>query len=619
MPTEKLELTALTRAAPAESLTVEADTRTIEFPFSSELPVERWFGNEVLSHRSGAADLARLNDGGALLYNHNVDEIIGVVERAWMSENRGHARVRFAKTARADEIFGMVQDGIMRNVSFGYRISEMTETLDDGQPTYTATRWEPFEISLVTVPADPTVGIGRADANEKRPVVLNRAEPEAPPAPNTEKEIEMSDTDASVTDAGVAAALAERARISAISALGTRHGNADLARTLIDSGKSLDEARAAFLESITGKQEPMTSAPSPEIGLSKTESRSFSFLRALNALANPTDRRALEAAAFELECSDAVGSKIGKRAQGIYVPFEVLSRDLTVGTTTAGGHTVATDVMASDFISLLRNRMATAALGARMMSGLVGNVAIPRQTGGATAYWVAEGSAPTESQQAFDQVTLSPKTVGAFTDISRKLLLQSSVDIEALVRSDLATVLALAIDAAAINGSGSSNQPRGILNVSGIGSVVGGTNGAAPDWADMVDLESAVSSANADVGNLAYLTNAKVRGKLKQTEKASSTGQFVWENGNTVNGYNAAVSNQVPSNLTKGSSSGVCSAIVYGNFSDLLVGMWGTLDLTVDPYSQSTSGTMRVVALQDVDVAVRHAESFAAMVDALTA
>lgn len=619
MPTEKLELTALTRAAPAESLTVEVDTRTIEFPFSSELPVERWFGNEVLSHRSGAADLARLNDGGALLYNHNVDEIIGVVERAWMSENRGHARVRFAKTARADEIFGMVQDGIMRNVSFGYRISEMTETLDDGQPTYTATRWEPFEISLVTVPADPTVGIGRADANEKRPVVLNRAEPEAPTAPNTEKEIEMSDTDASVTDAGVAAALAERARISAISALGTRHGNADLARTLIDSGKSLDEARAAFLESITGKQEPMTSAPSPEIGLSKTESRSFSFLRALNALANPTDRRALEAAAFELECSDAVGSKIGKRAQGIYVPFEVLSRDLTVGTTTAGGHTVATDVMASDFISLLRNRMATAALGARMMSGLVGNVAIPRQTGGATAYWVAEGSAPTESQQAFDQVTLSPKTVGAFTDISRKLLLQSSVDIEALVRSDLATVLALAIDAAAINGSGSSNQPRGILNVSGIGSVVGGTNGAAPDWADMVDLESAVSSANADVGNLAYLTNAKVRGKLKQTEKASSTGQFVWENGNTVNGYNAAVSNQVPSNLTKGSSSGVCSAIVYGNFSDLLVGMWGTLDLTVDPYSQSTSGTMRVVALQDVDVAVRHAESFAAMVDALTA
>lgn len=617
MAENKFELTALTRAAPAESLAVEAETRTIEFPFSSELPVERWFGNEVLSHRAGAADLARLNDGGALLYNHNTDEIIGVVERAWMSDSRGFARVRFAKTARADEIFGMVQDGIMRNVSFGYRIAEMTESVKDGQSTYTATRWEPFEISLVTVPADPTVGIGRADANEKRPVVVNRAEPEAPTAPTPEKEIEMTDNAASVTDAGVAAALAERARISAISALGARHGNPDLARTLIEGGKSLDEARAAFLETITAKQEPLTGREA-EIGLSKKEAKSFSFLRALNALANPTDRRALESAAFELECSDAVGSKLGKRAQGIYVPFEVLSRDLTVGTNTAGGHMVATDVMASDFISLLRNSMATAALGARMMSGLVGNVAIPRQTGGATAYWVAEGSAPTESQQAFDQVSLSPKTVGAFTDISRKLLLQSSVDIEALVRSDLATVLALAIDAAAINGSGSSNQPRGILNVSGIGSVAGGTNGAAPTWGNMIDLESAVSSANADIGALAYLTNAKVRGKLKQTDKASGAAQFVWQDGNLVNGYNAAVSNQVPSSLTKGTSSGVCSAILFGNWADLLIGMWGTLDLTVDPYSNSTSGTLRVVALQDVDVAVRHAESFAAMVDALT-
>lgn len=612
------ELSVLTRAAPTDAMTVEAETRTIEFPFSSELPVERWFGNEVLSHRSGAADLSRLNDGGALLYNHNTDEIIGVVERAWMADKRGFARVRFAKTARADEILGMVQDGIMRNVSFGYRIAEMTESVKDGQSTYTATRWEPYEISLVTVPADPTVGIGRADANEKRPVHVIRAEEPAPIAPTPEKEIpEMTDTSATVTDAGVHAALAERARISAISALGVRHGNADLARSLIDGGKSLDEARAAFLETISAKQEPLNGREA-EIGMSKKEVRSFSFLRAFNALANPTDRRALEAAAFELECSDAVGSKLGKRAQGIYVPFDVLSRDLTVGTTTAGGHTVGTDVMGSDFISLLRNNMVTASLGARMMSGLVGNVAIPRQTGGATAYWVAESGAPTESSQAFDQVALSPKTVGAFTDISRKLLLQSSLDVEALVRSDLATVLALAIDAAAINGSGSSNQPKGILNQTGIGSVAGGTNGAAPTWANMVDLESAISSANADVGALSYLTNAKVRGKLKQTVKAANTAAFVWENGNLVNGYNAAVSNQVPSTLTKGTASGVCSAIIFGNWNDLLMGMWGTLDLTVDPYSNSTSGTLRIVALQDVDVAVRHPESFAAMVDALT-
>ena len=148
-----------------------------------------------------------------------------------------------------------------------------------------------------------------------------------------------------------------------------------------------------------------------------------------------------------------------------------------------------------------------------------------------------------------------------------------SIDVESFVRNDLATVLALAIDLAAINGSGSNNQPTGILNTSGIGSVAGGTNGLAPAWSHLVDLESAVSIANADVGTLGYLTNAKVRGKLKQTSKVSGQNGFIWEAGNTpVNGYMAGVSNQVPSNLTKGSSSGVCSAILFGNFADLIIG-----------------------------------------------
>jgi HK97 family phage major capsid protein len=261
--------------------------------------------------------------------------------------------------------------------------------------------------------------------------------------------------------------------------------------------------------------------------------------------------------------------------------------------------------------------MSVVGLGATMMNDLVGNIAIPRQTGGASSYWVAESGAVTESQAAFDQVTMSGKTVGSMSDISRKMLLQSSLDVEAFVRNDLATSLALAIDSAAINGTGASNQPTGILNTSGIGSVVGGTNGAAPDWADIVDLESELALDNADIGSLGFLTNAKVRGKLLQTEKASSTGQYVWAENNTLRGYNAAVSNQVPSNLTKGSSS-VCSAILFGNWSDLIIGTWGGIDINVDTSTGSSSGTVRVVALQDVDIAVRHAESFAAMKDALT-
>ena len=170
-----------------------------------------------------------------------------------------------------------------------------------------------------------------------------------------------------------------------------------------------------------------------------------------------------------------------------------------------------------------------------------------------------------------------------------------------------------------MSSSGSSNQPRGILNTSGIGSVVGGTDGLAPTWDHMVDLESALSTVDADVGAMAYLTNAKVRGKLKKTQRFSGTnGDPVWEKDNTVNGYRAEVTNAVPSNLVKGASGAVCSAIIYGNFADLILAFWSGLDLTVDPYTNSTSGTVRVVALQDCDVAVRHPESFAAMVDAKT-
>jgi HK97 family phage major capsid protein len=232
---------------------------------------------------------------------------------------------------------------------------------------------------------------------------------------------------------------------------------------------------------------------------------------------------------------------------------------------------------------------------------------------------VAESGAPTESQQAFDQVTMSPKTLGAFTDISRKLLLQSSIDIETFVRNDLATVLALEIDRAAIHGSGSSNQPTGILATSGIGSVAGGTNGAAPTLANIIGLETEVAQDNADLGSLSYLTNTKVRGKLKQTFTNSTYGDApIFGMDGRMNSYNTAITNMVSSTLTKGSASGVCSAIIFGNFADLIVGMWGSLDLMVDPYTSSTSGTVRVVALQDLDIAVRHPESFSAMLDALT-
>jgi HK97 family phage major capsid protein len=377
------------------------------------------------------------------------------------------------------------------------------------------------------------------------------------------------------------------------------------------------------------------------IGMSNEDIANFSVVRLMRALANPNDRGAQSEAGLELEASAEAQRRLGRdggEVRGATIPADVLRasvmaqernlygalgmaadgrerRDLLAGTAGLGGNLVATDLLGGSFIDILRNRLSAMAAGARMLTGLNGNIAIPRQTGAASVFWVTEGNAPTESQQAFDQVTLTPKTAGAFIDVTRRLMLQSSIDVEAFVRSDLAQVISLAIDMGALNGSGAAGQPRGILQTAGIGSVAIGANGGNPTWDNIVDLESAVYVANADVEGMSYLTNAKMRGRLKKTPELANTAALpIWRQ-NEVNGYRAVTSNQVPGNLTKGAGTNL-SAILFGNFADCLIGMWGGLDLLVDPYTSSTTGTVRFIVLQDVDVALRRLESFCAITDA---
>jgi HK97 family phage major capsid protein/HK97 family phage prohead protease len=562
----------------------EVEDRTYEFPFSSEFPVARYFGNEILSHDVKAADLSRLNDGAPLLFNHNPDRVIGVVERAYIDgkKRRGYARVRFSRNPFAQEVLSDVKDGVLRNVSFGYSIDKMEER---GSGDFVATAWSPYEVSVVSVPADPGVGIGRA----------LEAESAAPAAPTPDPIPAMENTTTDLAVVRAEAAEAERSRIAGISALCDKHNMADLGRQLIESGRSIDEARAAVLDKLDIKQEPVTMSAA-EIGLTEKESRSFSFLRAINYLANPTDRSARDAAAFEIEASDAAAAKLGRQSRGITIPQDVLRRDLTVGAATAGGNLVATELDAGSFIDLLRNASALDQAGATVLTGLTGNVAIPRQSGAGTAYWVAESGSPTESQQTVDQVSLTPKTVAAFTDYSRRLMIQSSIDVENMVRSDLARVLALKIDLAGLYGTGSNGEPLGLKLTTGIGTE--NFAAAIPTFAEVVALESDVATANALLGSPVYLMNAAMRGGLKTKAKDAGSGLFVME-GNEVNGYRGVLSNQVES-----------GDLWFGNFADLIIGYFSGLDLMVDPYTHSTSGTVRVVAMQDVDIAVRHPESF---------
>lgn len=621
-----------------ERSTINADARTVEICFATETPYERYWGVEVLDCATSSVRTQRLRSGCNLIMDHDARDVVAVVEsHSFGADRKVRAVVRFGKSARAQEIFADVADGIRTNVSVGYLIHKaVLESETEGVGTYRVTDWEPYELTLTAVPADINAGVGRSaappDAEQKDLTVqvtvwqTEAKEDDCKPMDGEqhESEAEKSSTEAETTTPVSTPSesektimtdvttVATRNHPAEISAMGAQMGLADLALKSIQAGHTTEQFQSEALRELAKK--PM---PTSDIGMSAKEVRNFNILSGINALANPNNAQARAAAAFEFECSQEVAKKMGRAAGGFYLPSDVQRRDLTAGTASAGGYTVATELRG--FIDILRNAMVIDRAGAIMLSGLVGNIAIPKLSGAGTAYWVAENGAPTESQQTIAQVTMSPKTVGAYTDISRQLILQSSLDVQNMVTRDLATIIGLGIQAAAINGAGSGNEPTGILTAV-TASQIGGTDGLAPTWAHIVGLESDIAANNADVGAMGYLTNAKVRGKLKVTQKFSSTnGMPIWTDGNTpLNGYAAHVTNAVPSNLTKGNQS-LSSAIIFGNFADLLIGLWGATDILVDPYTGGAAGTVRVRVLQSCDVALRHVESFATMEDALTA
>lgn len=592
----------------AEAEEGDDESRIIELAFSSEEPYERWFGTEILDHKPESIRLGRLLGGAPVLVEHDRSDHVGVVESVEIgSDRKARAKVRFGRSARASEIFADIKDGIRQLVSVGYMVHRMVkESETEGEAVYRLTDWEPFEISIVSVPADATVGVGRSHQNRDEPS-------------QTKEDPAMDKTKETAEPQVTAGNEAERKRVSAILALGRKHNEMELAERFINNGDSVEQFTTAILERVGYK--PVTDHPGDgkKIGIDEKEIRKFSFVKMLNALANPNDGRAQKDAGFELEACRAAADALGREARGVVIPFDVLShRDLTVGTPADGGYTVNTLTDGASFIELLRNALILRAAGVRVLDGLKDNILIPRQIGGAVAYWVAENGAPAESTPTFDQVPMSPKTVAAITEYSRKMLIQSSLSVEQFVRQDIATAIALAIDLAGITGTGASNQPRGILNTAGIGAVVGGANGAAPTWSHVVKLETEVSVDNAAFGSLGYLTNTKVRGKLKETEKFSGGGREIWSEGNNpLNGYVAHVSNQVPGNLTKGSGTDL-SAMLFGNFADAVIGLWSGLDILVNPYASGGTGAVKIEAFQDADFAVRHPQSFSAMTDIVT-
>lgn len=621
-----LEGPVLKRAEVAD-FQVSEDERSIEFPFSSEYPVDRYFGKEILLHTREAVDLVRLEDGAPLLFNHDPAKVIGVVERAWIDgkKKRGYVAVKFSRNAFAQEVLADVRDGVLRNVSVGYQIAEMEQRGEH----FVATRWSPYEVSVVSIAADPTVGVGRA--LDAQPAATAAS---TPPQPEPEVPMENTpDLSAVRAEAAAEAAKAERSRIAGITALAEKHGMADLGRQLIDGGRSLDEARAAVLDKL-GIKPVETVAP---IEMASNERAGYSITAGIRAML--TGDWSSRAAGLVRDLSREVEkSGVAKTTErSFFVPFSALSGQratyVTSGATT-GGNLVQTDLLDQDFIEFLRNNGVMLQLGVRTMPGLVGNVAIPRRSGVSSTYYLStQTTAITQSESTFDQVTMAPKNLAALSKYSRQTLLQGTPGIEELVRRDLTDGINLAIDLGILNGSGASGQPTGILQTSGIGSVAMGTNGAAITIDKVVDLEAAVMNFSVvNPGNVAYLSNFKVLAALKKLRAGGSTttdGPFLFNtDGATIgrgptpanlNGYPLASTNQVPSNLVKGTSGSVCSALLIGDFSQAMVGFWGNgLEITVgedsDDFSKALTSVRGIVTY---DVAVRDPKSFAAILDIL--
>ncbi|AGY57139.1 phage major capsid protein [Gloeobacter kilaueensis] len=664
--------------SPGEIEAQAEESNEYTFSFSSEEPYERWWGTEVLSHAPGAVNLDRLNNGAAFVFNHDPDQFLGCVEAAAVgADRRGYCTTRFSGEEMPQLRRRQVDEGTLRNVSVYYTIDEV---MDMGDGLFVVTRWTPIHVTLCSDAADYTVGMGRSlESGETRTIEVKKAESATSdcsrteslePTPktggisiiaNTSKEqIAVAPTDAEERTAEQI----EADRVAGIRQLCERfddgkNGMKGYADILVKLGSTPAEAREAVrLRLEAREQTPIQTFNA--LGLSEAEQRRYSIARAMLA---QMEGRFERDAAFEHECHvelEKVAQKAGiQRRGGVLVPVGDLRSNIasyrpqpgmdlattmrveemraymeaqyraqyaaTAGAST-GGNLVYTEGM--PLIELLRPIAQIMGMGPRIMTGLMSNLQIPRQISGSTGYWVLEDGSITESEATFDNITLTPKTAGAMSAYTRQFLLQATQipSVEEFIRTDLALGLALTIDKAAINGAGSGGVPLGILNASGVGSVVLGTNGGTIDWPATVSFQTKVANANASaLGGLAWLTNPNVMGKLKTTLKAAAAGSdFIWMDGpagdagmGMVNGYMAKVSTQVPNNLTKGTGTNL-SAAIFGAWSQMLMGFWSIAEFLSDPYKKFDTGGVRVRVFQTVDLAYRHPDAFAVATDIIT-
>lgn len=612
---------------------IDIEARTVQISFASETDtVERYYGVEILDCSAGSVRMGRLQNGAPALFNHNADRHLGIVEKASLDQDKvARAQVRFGRGEEASEKFQDVQDGILTKISVVYAVHAISlEREVDGVPHYRVTDWEPYEISFVTIPADDTVGVGRSlESTDPLPVLKIETENTEARASGLlniqiketkmEKTIEQLEVEGRALKEKMSVQEFEQKRRDALVELGVRYAEVltmqDVKRA-VDENKLPGDLQELVIARMATKHADTSNT---HIGMSDKEVGQYSIARAIAALVSGDWTKA----GLERSATDAAAAKFGNSvgSRGILLPFDVMAkRDFTAGTPAEAGNLIATDLRTDLFADVLRAKLALGQLGATMLYGLTSNIDIPRKTAGMSMAFLTETGLASESQPVTTKITLGPKRISTYVEFSKQAVIQSAMAVEPMLRQDIFGEYAVMFEGAGINGSGAGANPRGIRNVSGIGSVVGGANGGQINWGHVVGLESAVANVNAEPdANAGYLVNTKSRGWMKQTLKAANL-PFMWDNGaQPLNGYRAAVTNMVLSDLTKGTAAGICSNLTFSARWEMLVlATFGALELTLDEVTQATNGLNRLILNAFVDVGCRRPADFASMDDALT-
>ena len=388
---------------------------------------------------------------------------------------------------------------------------------------------------------------------------------------------------------------------------------------LMDEADALNPeiTRAVRAEAAAAEQAGRTQALNKPQSEEERATGSYSFLKAIRAAGDPDKLTGLEKEMHQEAVREA--RDLGQDIHGVGVPMRVMKAQRRDNTVTQGDQPADGRVLVVDerrgMIELLRDQLVTNALGATVLTGLKGDIIFPTHTQGAVSTWKGEIETLDKSNIKFGSQKMAPHRLGTYVDLSKQLIIQSSIDIEAFVRNEIVNSVTRAVDVAAIYGDGQDNEPLGLLNNPNISKFVGGTNGAIPDLATLVALEAMVDVANASTGNLKYLLSNKIKGTLKTQPVAQGNPLMVLNSNTELNGFPFVASNLVK-DATKGTAANA-SAIVFGNWSDLFIGQWGGMDITRDDITLALKGEVRLIINTFWDIMLRRQKSFAAMLDAV--